>query len=834
MGILAVRQRKTTPLFALAALLAVLCLLWPRPAAAQYIENNLIDDTIFLNAASMSQAQIQTFLNGRGGYLASYNTYSDRDAATVPAARIIYEAAQDYGINPQAILATLQKEQSLVTAQNPTASQLNHAMGYGCPDGSGCVAKYVGFYKQVDNATWQLRMNFERARGNNTWWDAKYGFACGGATAYYSTGLYVGRTVTFYDDSGTAYKTFTINDAATASLYCYTPHAYPGSANQYYSGSYNFVVAFEQWFGSTQPAVTVTSPLQMTSSVSAGIYVGSPITFSFTLRNGTNTAQNIGSMMVAARDSNGTNHDFGFTSPITIDAGGSYTYTAATTIGQEGTYTFFITNFKDGQWNDNYPVSGNIINSRRVDNQFVQMMPTVTQQPAFSGELRIGKTVNASFVVQNNSASSVNLGKIGLAIRGPNGENKDAGYDMVTIPASGTYTYTKAFTPAALGTYTAYIAESMDGGWTWDETAFPAMATGQVRSITAVSKPGQTVITGLSVGSDALRLGQTSTISFQIKNFSDSAVNMGKMGIAVRDPGWVNRDPKWEDVTIAAGQTYTYSVDFVFNKVGKWNLAITNYTGSLGWNTTNPASEGTGVVRALESTVLNNPTVTTGLALSPAQPRVGQAVTITYTLTNFTNSAVVADLTGVVVRDSAWRNQDPGWVTPTVPANGTYTYSKQVTFGRTGTATIYIAGQINGVWKDASIPGETGSIVQAVNATVLPSPVVVTGLSVSPAAALGQTSTISFQIKNFSDSAVNMGKMGVTLRDSDWVNRDPKWDDVTIAAGQTYTYTVSVTFNKTGNWNVTLTNYTDALGWNTANPVSDSSGIVRSLTVAVH
>lgn len=215
------------------------------PASAAYIESSLVDNGVFLNSRSMSQTQIQTFLEGKKSYLATYQTFSGRDNATVPASQIIYEAAVDYGINPQVILATLQKEQSLVTDPQPASSQLTYAMGYGCPDGGSC--SYPGFYKQVDNGTWQLRLNFERANGNNSWWNANITYACANASRYYSTGLYPNRSVNFIDDGGVTYKTFTILNTATASLYCYTPHAYPGSSSYYYSGSYNFTASFDSW-----------------------------------------------------------------------------------------------------------------------------------------------------------------------------------------------------------------------------------------------------------------------------------------------------------------------------------------------------------------------------------------------------------------------------------------------------------------------------------------------------------------------------------------------------------------------------------------------------------
>lgn len=208
---------------------------------AAYQANNLIDDHIFLNSATMDTASIQSFLNGKGGGIRNFSENGKS------AAQIIYEKAQAYGVNPQVILATLQKEQSLITDPDPDETQYRTAMGYGCP--SSCDPAYYGFTNQVDNGTWQLRFNLERARGNNSYWNPSFSYACANATDKYSTGLFPGRNVTFYNPGGSA-RTFVIANAATAALYCYTPFVGPFSETGY-SGSYNFVVSFEAWFGPT-------------------------------------------------------------------------------------------------------------------------------------------------------------------------------------------------------------------------------------------------------------------------------------------------------------------------------------------------------------------------------------------------------------------------------------------------------------------------------------------------------------------------------------------------------------------------------------------------------
>ncbi len=207
----------------------------PKTASATYQANNLIDDYIFVNKSTMGATDIQSFLNGKNGGIRNYSENGKS------AAQIIYDSAQAYNLNPQVILATMQKEQSLVTDQNPSQAQINCAMGY-----DSC-ASHNSFLSQVDAGTWQLRYNSEASSGRAWGGVPASSYRCGNPSSLYSAGLYPGNSVTFTNPGGTP-RTFVIANAATASLYCYTPYVGPYSETGY-SGSYNFVVSFEAWFG---------------------------------------------------------------------------------------------------------------------------------------------------------------------------------------------------------------------------------------------------------------------------------------------------------------------------------------------------------------------------------------------------------------------------------------------------------------------------------------------------------------------------------------------------------------------------------------------------------
>ena len=279
-------MRKINSIIQYSLLVFVLSLLFSHRVSAAYDSSNLISDVVFTNSTTMTQQDIQNFLVSKNSGLANikdiencgspsganYSYYSRYYSCgqLVSASKIIYDSGQAYGINPQVILSTLQKEQSLITTPNPTSSQINCAMGYSSCNG------YVGFFSQVDNGAWQFRTYIELMSGRNWWGYTPASYPCknrlpapgipptysgsGNNSIFYYPGLLPNQAVSFYDYYGNLYSQFVIANAATAAMYCYTPHVYPGSASVYYSGSYNFVTSFENWFGSTQGPILFAHP----------------------------------------------------------------------------------------------------------------------------------------------------------------------------------------------------------------------------------------------------------------------------------------------------------------------------------------------------------------------------------------------------------------------------------------------------------------------------------------------------------------------------------------------------------------------------------------------
>lgn len=182
-------------------------------AQAAYNPSYLISDAEFINAEALDAGGIQSFLNARGG--TRLRTFSEGGRS---AAQIIADAARANGMNPIVILATIQKEESLVDSNTNFDYRVNWAMGYAVCDSCSLddpdVVKYKGFTKQIDNATWQLKYNYSQ---------------CAVGLCWNSRDWNVGRTMMI---DGTAVR---FANRATSSLYRYTPHLH---GNENFSNIY--------------------------------------------------------------------------------------------------------------------------------------------------------------------------------------------------------------------------------------------------------------------------------------------------------------------------------------------------------------------------------------------------------------------------------------------------------------------------------------------------------------------------------------------------------------------------------------------------------------------
>lgn len=266
---------------------------------AAFNSNNLMADIVFEDSTAMSTSDIDSFLNSFSGSCISTNSgfearvpngYSPGGGFTfgdfTSAGQVVATSSQVYGINPRVLLATLQKEQSIVTGGGLNCNDGNEnkyaaAMGYGCPDSgtthswtgvslyrrsgvehttasSTCVSTSAaaGFSQQVIRGAWLLKFGEQRSKGNTTWAvvAGSWNNSDDPATCYGGPMTQGNRKRCSSDQNTVFYDGYTTIDGvsthmdtgSTAALYWYTPH---------FSGNQHFYSIYSGWWGS--PYITI-------------------------------------------------------------------------------------------------------------------------------------------------------------------------------------------------------------------------------------------------------------------------------------------------------------------------------------------------------------------------------------------------------------------------------------------------------------------------------------------------------------------------------------------------------------------------------------------------
>jgi uncharacterized protein with LGFP repeats len=246
---------------------------------SKFQAGNIISDAVFFNRSTMTEAQIQTFLQKkvptcRSGYTCLKDYYDTSRTTTADAmcgaysggvreraARIIYKVARACGINPQVILVMLQKEQGLILSNAPSSYNYRAAMGQGCPDTAACDTRYYGFFNQVFGGAWQMKR-----------------YANPPGTSQFFTWYAPGKTWNIYwhPKASCGTSSVYIQNQATANLYYYTPYrpnaaairaGYgEGDACSSY-GNRNFYQFFTDWFGSTQAVVAAPAAYPVSGAI---------------------------------------------------------------------------------------------------------------------------------------------------------------------------------------------------------------------------------------------------------------------------------------------------------------------------------------------------------------------------------------------------------------------------------------------------------------------------------------------------------------------------------------------------------------------------------------
>ena len=227
--------------------------------AATFNPEGIISNDNMRDYDSMSEAEIQAFLEAQTGSLATLvtpdydkvitlsktkaNTNSTPDTGEKPkrASHIIWEACRVWKINPKVMLTMLQKEQSLLSATPKVGSStLARAIGAGCPG-------HLIYDKKINPVATNKYPGF----GNQIWNGARlldgYGEGKNGSTIplFYlgivRTDIY--RHVTLHPQNLATYKLYVYNPSIGAKA------PYTGMTSA--TGNANFWLIYRRHFGGT-------------------------------------------------------------------------------------------------------------------------------------------------------------------------------------------------------------------------------------------------------------------------------------------------------------------------------------------------------------------------------------------------------------------------------------------------------------------------------------------------------------------------------------------------------------------------------------------------------
>lgn len=258
---------------------------------ANFDAGYIISDYQMGNYTSMTEAEIQKFLTAKNSCPNRDEDYYKRLSASTKsatwhwadghfvclseekfgdgevvgegetAAHIIWQAAQDYKINPQVLIVLLEKETGLITDSIPNTADYRKATGYGCPDTAACSSKYYGFKNQVRNAA------------------AMYRAVLNGGWTNYPLGK---NYIQYNPDASCGGSQVEIKNLATSALYRYTPYqpnaaalsAGYGTALCGAYGNRNFYLYFQDWFGgiANDGPTMVEAKTEFKQTVEDGVY----------------------------------------------------------------------------------------------------------------------------------------------------------------------------------------------------------------------------------------------------------------------------------------------------------------------------------------------------------------------------------------------------------------------------------------------------------------------------------------------------------------------------------------------------------------------------------
>lgn len=861
-------------------------------SGADWQAGRIIDDPVFTNKSAMSPSEIQTFLNnmmpscdnsGSKSITYHYNSstgaignpsdptvtttravYGSRKGNPAPftclkdyyenpttkannyggkaipsgaesAAQLIWDAAQQYNINPQVLVVTLQKEQGLITDDWPFLNEYLYAMGAHCPDGPNgaqCDSNYAGFGIQMSESARLFRYYLDNM--GQSWWPYAKPFA-NNSILYNTTYTNCGSSNVF------------IQDNATAALYTYTPYQ-PNQAaldNLYGTGddcsaygNRNFWRNFNDWFGpslqSNNSGITITQ-----LSISAPrVIIGGSSTISYSLKNTLGTSQTLSSFGIACRFGN-TNCDFGVQKQVTFAAGETKSFTATYTPPALGNYDLWLTyQGSNGGWNN----SGTYLLRAQTPN--LAVITPIRPNPTFPVD---NQSTTMSFTIENLEGTAITLPSVVIAER-TGGTNTDyTAAQNVTIQPNTNYTYTTTRTFTNTSTHDSWIAYSLDNMWfrLGDDYVFRAYST--PASVTVKTAPQISVKYPL--------IDQNVGATFTIINSGDQPVDYTHLGIMLRDASNNNVDfngrPNGTNTLLAGNSTYTYHGSQYFPVAGQVSGTVIASTDGQTFTAIPSGAATNGLSFTVYSTPANV-TVTTPLHLTPASPVQGSPAMLTFTLSNTGAQPMDINSLAVYCRVNNANCDFPPEKNLTLTGGQQYTYTESTVLSSAGSYDLRPMYQATpgGIWVFLPNSGATIFSLTSYNPPASSFAASLTPSVSTPS--IGELVTVQLSLTNNTPYTLNFAALGVGAR---YFGRNIDFGvskNVPFAAGEQKTFNVSFrppdggpttlfpTFSINGQWyNFTSTTVTahlpqilvtNALGFSPATPSAGGS-VTGSFTI---
>jgi hypothetical protein len=809
--------------------------------ARNFNAGRIIDDGIFANSNSMTVANIQSFFNSKtvcdtwgqkqselgGGtraqwlaahgiptpitclrdYYENPSTSANNYGKAIPpggisAAQIIYNYSQQFSINPQVLIATLQKENGLITDEWPTPKQYSESMGFGCPDNvapgaPACDPNYGSFSAQI----YQAARHFRGFMNNTPGWFIPF-----------TTG---NNTIRWSPTAACGSSTVNIQNRATVALYSYTPYQ-PNQAAlnaQYGSGdgcsaygNRNFYLYFTDWFGSTFGGDPVSSTVRLTSPISlnpANPIGGQTVTATYTVKNFGGSAVNYENSILQCRYNSTGNCDSGYGGAVSIAAGDSKTITNSFTVPRGGSYTLVPYFLNGGIWY-RYGVESSLQNVKSFTVPDIQLASAITTSPA---QPIPGQPMTVSYTVANTGAQTVTLDNTVLQCRFE-GANCDSAYTgAIAIGPGAQRVISHTITPQSDGTYALTPYFSNNGVWYAYTTAYPSIElelldvrlTGDITTSPTQPVPGQ--------GMD---------VSYTVKNFGTKAVDINSTLLQCRFNTTTNCDPSaGSGDTLDPGESKTLTATIPPTQAGSYRL-MPYFTHNGKWYEFSKGTASANLKNIEVPRYVADMRLVGDITTTPADPIPGESVSVSYKVKNFGTFPAIYQDSVLQCRYNTNTNCDTGYtgaLTIEPGAEQTFTY----TITNSALSGVYDVGPYyaqNNTWYKYGNGTAAANTKRVTAQAYVPDIRLTSDITTSPTQpAPGQAVTVNYTVKNFGTRTVTYGSSVLQCRLNTTTNCDPAWDtgdtldpgeskvfSVTLSPVQTGSYRLLPYFSYNGNW----------------------------------